>query len=143
VNPLTTIRLAAEGIALVAIAFLWAEWRTTAAELASLKASETAYAAAHKIQLETASHAHDQELAQLRAAAVEPLPVVRLCRQAMHPGPAAPAAASAAAPGVQPVPAGDPRPGPDTGEDYAPVLRDLSVAADAVSGALREQQGVH
>jgi len=101
------------------------------------------------LEIENAKHSKDAELADLARLAADLAAHEHDVRVQYLPGPVQPATAagtSTSAPVVHTVPAGsagcEERAGAAEGPNVFPVLRDLAVAADAVSAADREQYKV-
>ena len=109
---------------------------------ATAKVEAAATVRQHTLQLkiDTAEHAHDQELVDLRKFRDDyPIGPVRLCLgprvpvETAHGGPIAGRTGTGAA-GVQPLPAGDPDGGAgNAGPDIAGLLDALAASADAVN----------
>lgn len=150
-------RLAAEGVALLLLCLLglYVHHRIYQSGVASVQQADAVALAKAKADAqiktdqlaktaEEASHAHDQELTDLRAYRANHPVHVGVCHDANHSVPSVPAAPgqdpghaspSPASGDVQPVPTGDSSPA-----DIGPLLDLLAGKADKLSSELREYQ---
>lgn len=117
-------------------------------EIAAVQAESAKQTAALNAKINVAEHAHDEELANLRAYRdANPITPVSLCLSAtpaaVRPANTDQGHPSAAPAIVQSVPAGDRSGGAaQAGPDIGPLLDALAARADAVSAELRSRQAV-